>query len=303
MRSAVVLCVLATLLSGCLVRSAVHRQALPEGATEYRDLAYKSGPDFDDKKNRLNLEVPKGPGPHPVVVFVHGGGWIFGDRIEVSDPYTKVSRRFASRGILVVNVGYRLSSSVPHPAQIEDVARAIDWTFKHVAEYGGDPSHIFLMGHSAGAHLVSLAACDPRWLAPYGISPAQLAGVIPISGVFDVAHLGRSFFTTLALVRPTFGGDPKVWADVSPLRHIGDGPLPPFFVGWADGDFEILRHDAPRFVDALRRHHVPVETAVASYKGHFTVIMDLGEPGEGLGEAIYAWIDRHDPAPTARSSP
>lgn len=278
------------LASGCIVRSAIKQAQLPAGGQEVRDLAYYDGPDFDDQKHRLNVFVPPGKGPHPVIVFVHGGGWFFGDRAERTEPYTKLGRRFASRGILTVVISYRLSPKHKHPAHIEDVSRAVAWTFANVEKYGGDKGRIHLMGHSAGAQLVSLAACDPRWLGKHELQPSQLAGVIAISGPFDVKHLGRSLFTNMVLVVPAFGDDVKNWRDVSPATHLGEGDPPPFLVAWADGDPEILRHDGRLFATALQRRGVPVEVYETPYKGHFSVITDLGEEEDLLGDVVTNYV-------------
>lgn len=238
--------VLALLVAnGCIARSVIVSTELPAGAREVRDVAYYAGTDFDEQKHRLNLFVPAGEGPHPVVVFVHGGGWFFGDRVELTDPYSRLGRRLASHGILSVIVSYRLSPKHKHPAHIEDVARAIAWTQSNIPSYGGDPSAIFLMGHSAGAQLVSLAACDPRWLRPHGLRPSQIAGVIAISAPFDVANLGRLPGTGIALVQPAFGPSRETWSAVSPSTHLGRSTPPRFLIAWADGDFEtstLLHH-------------------------------------------------------------
>lgn len=113
----------ALVLCGCVLRSAVHDD--PKAAREVINVAYYTGPDADQAKHRLNLFVPEAPGPRPVVVFVHGGGWIFGDRNIAFDQYTKVGRRLAQRGYLAAIISYRLAPTHKHPAQIEDVARAV----------------------------------------------------------------------------------------------------------------------------------------------------------------------------------
>jgi acetyl esterase/lipase len=280
------------LAPSCAVRSLFTPATLPQGAREVRDLAYHQGPDFDDEKHRLNLFVPAGEGPHPVVVFAHGGGWFFGDRAEVGDPYTKLGRRLAARGILTVVISYRLAPGHPHPAHIEDVARAIAWTFANVEGFGGDAGRVNLMGHSAGGHLMTLAVTDPKWLGAHGLRPEQVAGVIALSAPLDVHHLGRSLPTSIALVRRAFGHDAAAWREVSPVNHLRGRTLPPIFVGWADGDFDPIRKQGARFVRLLRARGQPVEHRVAPFKGHFTVIMDLGEPGDLLGEEVAAFIHR-----------
>jgi acetyl esterase/lipase len=147
------------------------------------------------------------------------------------------------------------------------------------------------MGHSAGAQLVALAACDKRWLGEVGASPQQLAGVIGISGPYDVAHLGRSLFTGgLPMVIPAFGTDPAVWSDVSPATHLREHLPPPFFIGWADGDFEVIRRDAKHFVDALTDVGAEVDTFQTTFDDHFSVITNFADDSDPLAERVLRFM-------------
>jgi acetyl esterase/lipase len=199
-------------LSACALRASLIRVDLPEGGREVHDVAYWQGDDFDAEKHKLDIYAPPGAGPHPVVVFVHGGSWRFGDRQQALASYVKLGRRLAKRDVVAVVISYRLAPGFKHPSQVRDVARALAWTMAHASEYGGDPDAIFAMGHSAGAQLVALAGTDARWLEEAGGSPAQLKGVIGISGPYDVAHLGRSAAGALTMVIAAFGDDAAVWS-------------------------------------------------------------------------------------------
>src|SRR5262245_12611998 len=122
-------------------------------------VAYRQGPDADPVRHRLDLYLPAGREGFPVVVLVHGGAWMVGDN-RCCGLYSSVGRYLASRGIGVAMPNYRLSPRVRHPHHVRDVAEAVAWTRANIAQYGGDPSRLFLMGHSAGGHLVSLLATD-----------------------------------------------------------------------------------------------------------------------------------------------
>lgn len=283
-----VLCLL--ICSGCALRASIHAIDPVEGGREVRDVAYWQGDDFDEKQ-RLDVYAPKGPGPHPVLLFVHGGGWRLGDRQQLGGNYVKIGRRLAAQGVVALIISYRLAPRFKHPAQIRDVARAIAWARQHVAEYGGDPDQLFAMGHSAGAHLVALAACDPRWLAEVNESPAHLKGVIGVSGPYDLEHLGRStLFGALPMVIPAFGPDAEVWRDAMPAHHLKDGTPPPFLLAWADGDPEILRRDGRRFADALVHAHRPVSVFQTTFDDHFSVITDFAAPANALGAQVMGFI-------------
>lgn len=281
---------LSLLGASCVVRSALRAAPSPSAVETVRAVPYHDGPEVDQQKHRLDLYLPGGEGPHPVVVFVHGGGWIFGDRNVALDTYGKLGRRLATRGVLAAVISYRLAPGHRHPAQVTDVARAVRWTLEHAAEHRGDPGRVFLMGHSAGAQLVALLATDPRYLAEQGRTPSELAGVIAISGPYDVDRLGRSLLIGGANVHAAFGPDPATWRDASPGNHLGDGEPPPFLLAFAEGDYPILRHEAVRFARKLWRVGIPVGLREAEGKDHFTVIMDLGAEGDPLGEWVQQFL-------------
>ncbi|MEZ5975203.1 MAG: alpha/beta hydrolase [Planctomycetota bacterium] len=114
----------------------------------------------------------------PVVVYVHRGEWIKGDKPEVSFK----PKLLNESGTVLVSVNYRLSEEAQHPAQVDDVAAAVRWVYDHIADYGGSPERIVLMGHSAGCHIASMVGLDPRPLAKVGLTPGVLRGVVCWSG-------------------------------------------------------------------------------------------------------------------------
>src|SRR5262249_23495909 len=129
--------------------------------------------------------IPKGKSGYPVVVLVHGGAWMMGDN-RCCGLYSSVGKFLASRGVGAVLPNYRLSPGVRHPEHVKDIARAVAWTRAHIAEYGGRPDRLFLAGHSAGAHLVSLLATDETYLNAEGLRIADIKGVIAVSGVYRI---------------------------------------------------------------------------------------------------------------------
>ncbi|MBK7857457.1 MAG: alpha/beta hydrolase [Archangiaceae bacterium] len=290
------------LASSCAFRAWVRPSTLPEGGLEKRDVAYWEGEGFDTAKHRLDVYAPKGPGPYPVVVFVHGGGWILGDRQQPGGNYVQLGRRLASQGVVAVIPSYRLAATARHPAQVEDVARALTWALHHAPELNGDPTRVFAMGHSAGAQLVALAACDPRYLGALGAAPSQLAGVIAISGPYDVSHFGRSLFLGgFPMVIPTFGWQREAWSDAMPANHLREGQAPPFLLAWADGDPELLRRDGEKFAKALEAAHVSVETFETSFDDHLSIITDFADDGNALTARALEFLHLHRAA-EAKSS-
>lgn len=129
---------------------------------------------YRQERCRLDMDIPQGVSGFATVIWFHGGGLTNGRR--------GIPAELQGHGFAVLAPGYRLSPKVRAPGYIEDAAAAVAWAFRHIAERGGDPTRIYLAGHSAGGYLASMVALDKRYLARYGINAGQIAGVIPFSG-------------------------------------------------------------------------------------------------------------------------
>lgn len=170
--------------------------------------------------------------PAPVVFFVHGGGWHTGDKTMNLEK----GQNYAREGILFVNVNYRLAPKDKHPKQIEDIAQAFAWTKQNAQKYGGDPGRIFVMGHSAGAHLVDLLATNDKYLKAVGLSLSDIKGVVSL----DTASVnllsvqgGEGVESQLVgpMITQAFGSDRKTLEEASPtLCLTKDKTYPPFLL-------------------------------------------------------------------------
>jgi acetyl esterase/lipase len=182
-----------------------------------KDIPYADGGD----QHKLDLYLPAKKG-FATVVFTFGGGWHTGSRKSV----TPVGEKLQSLGFGCALVSHRLSPKDKFPAQIEDLAAAFAWVKKHVAEKGGDPERVFLMGHSSGAHLSLLLAADPKYLARHKLSPADVLAVVGLSTPVDIEPRkdGKGFGDTLMGGRgaDAFSRDVAVMRDASPVRHVSD---------------------------------------------------------------------------------
>ncbi|NYT75639.1 alpha/beta hydrolase [Alcaligenaceae bacterium] len=195
--------------------------------------------------------------PPDVVVFFYGGNWNSGSRKQ----YGFVGKALASRGIMTVVADYRLSPQVTYPAFVEDAAQAVAWTLKHIGEYGGNASKVFVAGHSAGAYNAAMVALDPRWLAKYGESPAALQGWVGIAGPYDFLPI------VAPSIKPAFLY-PNTPPDSQPIRHVTAAAPPSLLIsGSADKVVNPVRNSAGLAV-ALRAVHVPVQTVVLDGVGH-----------------------------------
>jgi acetyl esterase/lipase len=245
------------------------------------NLAYRTDPDADPERHRLDVYAPKGRKGFPVLFFVHGGTWKSGNK----NVYTALGTSFARIGYGVVVINYRLSPKVTHPAHIEDVARAYAWTIEHIKEYGGDPGRVFAFGHSAGGHLVSLLATDPTYLRAEKRSPKDIRGVISVSGVYQITH-------DYSLFNPIFGKDEKVCERASPLWNV-KGDHPPFLIAYGDSDFEHLDEMALDMKCALARSKSPVTLLRVKDRNHYTIIIRVIGDDDPLRQAMREFMTRY----------
>ena len=184
----------------------------------HRDVVY--GP---DPRHRLDVFVPAaGASRAPVVVFVHGGGFVMGDKGAPDAPfYNNVGLWAARSGCIGVTMTYRLAPAAPWPAGSEDVGAAVRFLHGSVEQWGGDPNGIFLMGQSAGAVHVAGYVAEPRLhAAPNG----GIAGAIMISGLYDVARADRNPFQAAY-----YGEDATRWPEQSTLEKLAETSLPCFY--------------------------------------------------------------------------
>jgi acetyl esterase/lipase len=208
--------------------------------------------------------------------------------------YRDVALTFANAGIAVACVNYRLSSNyeraVQHPAHVKDIAAAYHWLRENAASYGYDTKQIFLMGHSAGAHIVSLLVLDGRYLKDVGENPKDAAGVIALAGIYDIPELiNRWPRYQDDFIAGAFGKNKKKWAEASPLTYVRDTPVP-WLIIHSPEDELIDLNQSQAFVDKLNAAEDKVTFVNHFYKNHFSTIMDLVKPDEPLRHRIIEFI-------------
>jgi acetyl esterase/lipase len=222
--------------------------------------------DADDRK--LDLYLPRENQGFPMMVFYNGG--LSRDR----SIYGELGDRFARAGIGVAIPGYRLMPEAPYPAQIEDAAAAFAWVYKNIASYGGDPSRIYVAGHSAGGQLAALLALDPQYLKKLDIPDSAIHGVAALSGIYDVSRTG--LFGDFGL-------------DASPDRHIHAG-APPFLITYCQWDYPGFPKQARDFAAALKSKFVSAKLIYIPGKNHFSEINDVMYPGDATADALLDFI-------------
>ncbi|MDA2934427.1 alpha/beta hydrolase, partial [Acidobacteria bacterium AH-259-D05] len=252
------------------------RAASAQSATRVlRDIQYFTGPGAHPRFHTLDLYLPEGQSKFPLVFYIHGGAWRGGDKSQRGR--VNFFNLFTSRGIGVASVNYRLSPTVQHPAHIEDVARAFAWVYQNAGDYGVDPNEIFLAGHSAGGHLVSLLALDPQYLKGQGLSPDRIRGVMTSSGVYDLVN------TYDLGVKPhpreqAFGTDRETQREASSsLKVETAGPAtPPFLITYVTNDLFGLAEQAKTFYGLLLNHGLPAHLVKVPARTHLNVISSIG---------------------------
>ena len=247
-----------------------------------RNLAYYKGPDADKIKHRLDLFLPKGKTDFPVVMFVHGGAWMFGDK-DFFGVHEAVGRMFARHGIGAAVISYRLTPTVQHPEHIKDVARAFAWLHENVKKYGGRPDEIFLCGHSAGGHLVALLATDESYLKAHGLALSDIKGVMPMSGVYMIPD---------NLFNSVFGKDSETRKKASPLRDVHPG-CPPFFIVYGDDDFPTCGLVSESFCKALKENKVTADSLEIKKRNHIDIITGAGKDDDPCAKALVEFVMKH----------
>ncbi len=235
-----------------------------------KDISYVGGDEADAAKHKLDLYLPKDKKNFPVMVFYHGGSWRSGDRSN----YPALGMRFAKAGIGVVIPSYRLMPKAPHPAQIEDTAAAFAWVYKNIAAQGGDVSRIYIVGHSAGGHLVALLAMDPKYLKKYGVPETAIHGVAALSGVYDVSGVGG------------FGDKGK---EASPMQYL-HANAPPFLVTYCEWDYQSLPKQARDFAAALKAKFVPTKLVYVPGESHISEIVNVVKDDDPTALALLDFI-------------
>jgi len=228
-----------------------------------------------DARQRLDVYAPRHAASRPVVIFWYGGSWLAGSKSN----YRFVGAALAQRGFVTVLPDYRLYPAVKYPLFLEDGARAVAWVEQHAAELGGDPRHIVLMGHSAGAHMAAYLAFNRAFLAKAGGDPAAIKGLVGLSGPYALDP-------NSAILHKIFAA-PYSNADWQPVRYVDDHSPPALlFHGTQDSIVEVAHTE--RLRDVMRSHHVPVDAEILNGRRHADTVAGfaLGVRGRVLEKTV-----------------
>jgi acetyl esterase/lipase len=262
----------------------------------------------NDHKRQLDLYLPDGEG-WPTVVYVHGGGWTWGDRSQRfggDDVYGNIGRFLAREGYGAAVISYRLIWDVDWMTQATDVARAVAWVQEHIGARGGARDKLFLMGHSAGAQLALRVAVQPRWLDAVGGRIEGICGVIAVSGVgydledriaerldgddrYLVERFGGSVIEDGTPAKSAWRREASVLPDIDP----GD---PPVLTIIADTDYASVQHQSRLLDERLLKLGLSAGFVIVPNSDHERIVLGLSRADHPAGEAILKFL-RETPCP------
>ena len=206
---------------------------------------------------------------------------------------------FVDKGFVFVSTNYRLLPHVEMATIVRDIAKSIHWVHEHIAEYGGDPQRLFIMGHSAGAQLAALVCIDDRYLKAEGLSLAIIKGCVPVDGdTYDVPAIIETAETRRRVHgqpqpkvghREKFGNDPAKHRDFSAVTHVANNKgIPPFLI------MHVAEHpdtaQAQRLANVLKDAGIPAKVFGARESSHNKINADLGLPDDMGTKALFEFV-------------
>lgn len=260
----------------------LQEKAPRDGVKVTRDIAYGS-----DKKHRLDIFEPTARPARamPVVVFVHGGGLIRGDK-ELRGAkglmYGNVPTYFARNGMLGVNANYRLVPNVKWPQGAEDIGAVVAWLKANAGRYGGDPKRIFLMGHSAGGtHVATYIYHEP-------IQPADgpgVAGAILFSGVYGISRGRRE-----KVSRAYYGDDTAKWPARAAINLVDGRKVPTFVISAEFDPYSIESSSAELYIRLCKRDRICPRFKQIRGHNHLSMAVHLNTADDSIGPDLLSFV-------------
>ncbi|MEM7215700.1 MAG: alpha/beta hydrolase [Pseudomonadota bacterium] len=219
----------------------------------------------------------------PVIIYVHGGGWIKGNREKIYNLDTFATQR----GWMLVSIQYRPVPRTNIDGQIRDVVRSINWVRRNISRHGGDKNRIVIMGHSAGSHLVSLVAAKRLG--------GKLRGVVANDvQAYDMVAYGSLRGSLPRVYAAAFGSNPANWVKWSPVTYVRSGPsggLPPFMILYSGSNYERRQILANGFAGDLRAKGARVTLFDGRRYTHGSIARGIG-PSRQVTVAVERFLRR-----------
>lgn len=275
--------------SAVLLPIAAQAQAPPR---VQRDIAYAEP---RNERQLLDVYAPASGSGLPVVVWVHGGGWMAGSKNAVDHK----PAAFTAKGFVFVAMNYRFVPHVTMETIVRDVAKSVGWVHANIARHGGDPDRIFLMGHSAGAQLAALLCVDSRYIEAEGVPRSAIKGCVPVDGdTYDVPlQVATATARRLSLKQPApkmghpekFGNLQKQ-RELSAVNHVAPFKgIPPFLLIHV-ADHTDTTAQAYRLWAALDQARIAATLFGAEGTDHVKLDRDLGLEGDAATRAVFEFV-------------
>lgn len=265
------------MMTGCSGLQTLNCVVSHRGYTRETDFAYGSDP-----RQKLDVYRPKKTTTNaPVVIFFYGGSWRGGEKRY----YRFAAKALTSRGFVVVVPDYRVYPEVIFPKFVEDGASAIRWTKDHVGEFGGDTNRVYLMGHSAGAHIAAMLTLNPQYLRAVGLDRSAIRATVGISGPYD--------FTPNPWDRPVLGlpeNSDYIDPRVEPITYV-DGKEPPMLLLQGLKDNIVSPINAEHLSARIREKGGEVKYITFPKRGHKSMVVALVSPFHFLAPVLKDSVD------------
>ena len=258
------------------------------GAAQTRAIKNINYANDTDLANTLNIYQKKGGSSNQnVIVFIHGGSWSSGKK----ETYWWLGRNLAKNNIVSVVINYPLAPNVAYKEMALACAKAVKWVRDSIAQYGGNPNRIFLMGHSAGGHLAELINADPQYFKTIGIAN-------PIKGLILNDPFGLDMEEYLAKAEKdhyytdflrTFSADSKVWQAGSPLFYVKNIQNP-HLIFYGTKTYPAIQIQSERIYKILQEQKVSVKLKVIEGKKHVGMISQMIWGSNQLYQDIFQFL-------------
>jgi len=259
-------------LTGC-TKFDVLNAIVPHGGYERTSsLAYGGLP-----RQTLDVYRPCKPDPDGrVVIFFYGGDWQTGAKGD----YRFVAQALTSRGFIAVMPDYRLYPSVTFPAFVRDGALSVKWVHEHIALFGGNPSRVYLMGHSAGAHIVALLTLDGEYLKQVGLDRSAIRATASLSGPYDFVP-ATSDLAVFGMSSQSQTPNPRI----EPINFV-DGHAPPMLLIHGLCDETVDPSNSTRLAERIRKAGGQVQYISYPNRGHVGIVLALAWPFRWLAPVL-----------------
>lgn len=250
-----------------------------------------TGSSSERRSHLLDIYQPKDCELCPVIIYIHGGYWVLGDKGGLSYK----AKAFTDNGYIYISINYSLAPDYQFPVNAQDVAQAFFWVKNNITGYGGDAEQIYLLGHSAGGHLAALIGLDGRYLSPFSLSPSDISGIIGLdSAAYYLPSLIEAEPENKDLFYWAFGDNPEDWEKASPINYVREKQkeqiVPPFLLLVAGGR-KVSQDVNQAFYEKLKYYGYDANIHYFYDEDHVSIDYGLGQDNDAVFPILLDWIN------------